>query len=165
VAPEKDDLAPGPALEVIQLVTVDGGGRPRVSLLSAAEVTFGAAGAVFLLIWEQSTSRANLLESGQGMLARTDAAGFVSTWFEVVRIGEVAVPGSRRLSLITGRITDSKSDQVTYAELLHGIEFTLSDPQVLTRWREQQQVLEAAAGRGGEPAPYDSTDLVNEKDT
>ena len=133
------------SFRVIQLVTVDPSGRPRIALLGDAEIFFGDAATVNLLLWQKSHTAKNLTIGSQGLLSVVVDQAFVSIWFVANAHVDVNI-GSTAFKKITGAITASKTDTVPYARLLGGLEFELLDDGARSRWVAARRVLNSEAG-------------------
>jgi hypothetical protein len=127
--------------ETLELLTVGPEGWPHVALLSVGEVLAVAPAEIRLALWPSSQTTANLLRTGQATLTSVRPEGACYVWL-------LAAPLDAGLELATFRCSVQRLvlDRVDYADLTHGISFTLRDPSaVVARWEGVIAALRAAA--------------------
>jgi hypothetical protein len=133
---------------VIQLLTTDESGWPRVALLSVGEVLVLDDSILRLALWPGSRTTANLTRSGQGTLAFVHDHASYSLEVEARRAADLAPPVGR--AVFCGRVASVRRDEVPYAVLLSGITFDLPDPApVLERWRSTIDALRRVTAPSG----------------
>ncbi|MCA4132510.1 hypothetical protein [Arthrobacter sp. M4] len=122
--------------EAITITTTDDSGWPRTAMLSLAEVALTNHGRVAILLFDGSTSAANLRRNGRLLL--TVAAGGVvyDLKFNVQEQGR-PLPNPARTTF-TGMLCALREQRAAYATVTSGIRFTLNDTEkVLPRWQDQ----------------------------
>lgn len=128
----------GEVSPAVQLISTGTGGRPHVAWLSAGEVLVVDGDRVAICLWETSRTTRNLDASGHALLHAV-AEGAIYKWtFRAARTGTVTIAGQRMAGFVA-RIEDSETDVVTYADVLGGPTFRLTEAasEVADRWALQ----------------------------
>jgi hypothetical protein len=122
--------------EAVSITTVDVDGWPRTALLSLAEVVLADDGRIAILLYNGSTSAANLRRDGRLLLTLPAAGSLFDLRFGVEERGPV-LPGPSRATFV-GALCAAREQRAPYATVTSGIGFTLHSPDtVLPRWRDQ----------------------------
>jgi len=129
------------------LVAGDQQGRPRVALLSAAEVLATSRSQLAMLTYSGSRTTGAVLASGHAMLL-TVLGGVVHKI--MLDVGGAttteAVPDG--YTVLRGTVSACEQDTSGYATVRHGIEFDLADTEaVLDRWHRQIRLLRTVEDR------------------
>jgi hypothetical protein len=131
-------------LTAFELITVGRDGWPHVAWLGPGEVVPVTDDRVALALWPGSSTRQNL-ENGRAVLQVVINGEVHRLRLEVVEVGPVPV-GERHLAGFLGRVEETKTDKVAYAEVLSGLTYRLFDASiVLERWAEQADNLHEIA--------------------
>lgn len=136
----------------MQLTTVDPTGMPHSALLSVGEVVAVAPRLLRLATWGSSATTNNMRRTGDALLTVVLDGACYGIEFAVTEqtgsgspVEETALPG---LAVFAADVRCVHRDEVTYAQLLSGIEFRLVDPEpVLVRWRNTVDALREFAAK------------------
>lgn len=120
----------------VTVTTVDIDGWPRSALLSLAEVVLTSDGRMAILLYDGSTSAANLRRDGR-LLLTVPAGGRVYDLTFTVGERRPVLPNPARATF-TGAICAVREQRAPYATVTSGIRFALHTPDtVLPRWHDQ----------------------------
>jgi hypothetical protein len=132
--------------ETAVLIATDHQGWPRAALLSAGEVLASSSSRLVLLTHAGSRTTRALQESGRGMLLLV-LAGVVHK--VMLEVSEAVTPQpTASFTVLVATVSACEQDRASYATVLHGIEFELTDQQeVLGRWYDQIRLLRTVQDR------------------
>lgn len=129
------------------LVTLDGNGHLRTSLLSLGELYAPDGRSLCFLLWPGArAARALVEEAGKGR-ARAALTFVHDAAFYQVQLNVDRLPGEGELAAFEASIDTGEAQRVGYARLTGGIAFELagaSRDAVLDRWRRQIDHLRLA---------------------
>jgi hypothetical protein len=124
------------------LVTTSDDGWPHAAMLSVGEIRVSADGAVHIALWPHTTTAANLVRDGRGLLLVAFPGVAVRARLSLQEIGTIDGGESGRLMLLAGVVELATVDDARYATVLSGTRFRLTDPQpTLERWRQTQALI------------------------
>lgn len=128
-------------LEAIELITTDGEGWPHVAWLSAGELLPVDPSTIAACLWPRSTSSANLLRDGRALLQVVVGGNVVKLRLDARPLGSIEA-GGQQFAAFALTVRDREGDAVSYADVLSGPRYRLTDPASVTaRWREQLAAL------------------------
>lgn len=128
----------------ILLVVCEPTAWPRLALLSVGEVVASSSTAVYLALYGHSETTRALTRTGKALLTLVLDGAVYKLRLATERVGA----GSGGNAYFHGRVTAVEQDTVSYARVLHGIEYQLLDEsRVLARWQRQVGELRRVAAR------------------
>ncbi|MPZ87458.1 MAG: pyridoxamine 5'-phosphate oxidase family protein [Nitriliruptorales bacterium] len=132
------------ALDALELITVDEDGWPHVALLSAGEILPTTGDQLALCLWPRSSTSRNLARQGRALLYVATRGRSAKVRLHVEPLGPVAV-GDHTFAGFLARAEGAQPDNVSYAEILSGVRYRLTDVGgVVDRWHDQLAALDAA---------------------
>lgn len=126
------------------LLTSTPEGWPYLAMLSVGEVIATGPSELRLALWPNSTTTANLTESGKATLTLVHEATGYSIRVLTRRGTDLHLGQYGLLAFFEATVEDVLVDVAPYAELTSGVTFRLKDPgQVLPRWQFTVDALRA----------------------
>ena len=129
--------------QALRLSTVDAGGWPHASLLSAGDAVVVSPERVRFAIFAESTATANLARDGRVTLTLSIERGMCELRLRAKRLRSTSQDVS--LALFEAEVEQVRMHVAPYADITSGVTFALHDPQaVAPRWDRQIAALRAA---------------------
>lgn len=128
------------------LVTCSADGRIGTSLLSIGELYAAGPRTLRVALWAQSRAAATLAPHGRAAVTFVFDAAFYQVQLDMNALPSDAAR-SAGLACFEGTIAAGEMQRVAYAQLEHGIGFSLADDVrdgVLKRWAAQVEMLKQA---------------------
>jgi hypothetical protein len=131
----------------MSLLSVRPDGWPHQALLSVGEVVMLEPGTVRVGLWPEGTAAVNLARRGQATLCAIANKTAYAVALELTGRGRVGLD-SGDLEVFDGAVMDARTSVAPYADLLHGPEFRLHDPNAtIARWRDTRGALRSMGSR------------------
>lgn len=130
--------------QALRLTTVDDAGWPHAALLSAGDAVALDNGRLRFALYPQSATTANLTRDGRLTVSLAVDGGLCELRLRANPLMHTSadVP----LAFFEAEVETVRHHQAPYADLDHGVTFTLHDPQaVLARWIRQIAALRSAS--------------------
>jgi hypothetical protein len=125
----------------VELLTVTEEAFPHQALLSVGEIVVLDDEHVRLATWPASTTTRNMARTGRCALTAVVDGVAYTVLLALVPHGELTSSASP-LTVVDGRVVESRADTAPYAVLESGIRFRLTDPDaVLDRWATTRRLL------------------------
>jgi hypothetical protein len=129
--------------QALRLSTVDEGGWPHASLLSAGDMIMLPSGRVRFLVFPQSKTAANLGRDGRVTMTLALDGGMCELQMRARRLSHGSPDAP--LAFFEAEVETVRFHKAPYATITSGITFALHDPEaVLARWRRQISALRSA---------------------
>jgi Pyridoxamine 5'-phosphate oxidase len=130
--------------QALRLSTIDAGGWPHASLLSAGDMLAMPDGRIRFVIFAQSATAANLARDGRVTMTLALDGGICELRMKARRLSHGSSGGP--LAFFEASLEETRIHKSPYADVTSGVTFALHKPnEVLPRWRRQIAAMREAA--------------------
>jgi hypothetical protein len=130
--------------QALRISTVDAEGWPHASLLSAGDMLAMPSGRIRFVVFDRSTTTANLMRDGRVTITLSLDGGMCELRMRCHRLTHSSPDAP--LAFFEAELVELRMHKAPYATVSGGVSFVLHEPQsVLRRWQKQIDAMRQAA--------------------